>query len=169
MTEHVVAFDPGGRSGYASARMSKDRFEYTDGGVLRQDFMGRWFAEQQGIGRQDEDVTEPWWPRFGVMVYESWYPRPDENGSMEWIKGDPLLSAQHIGQLRLIADLSGTKIVTQHPSDKPQAVKTMPQRLAVLNRDSNEQHDQDARMHLWLYFWRNWFTASVDPEDTVIV
>lgn len=174
MTEHVIALDPGGRSGWASALMSTDSFVYTGGGVLRQDLMGRWFAVEQsvtgpalptklrraGIARK---------PNYDVMVYESWKPRRDGQGKMDWIESDPLLSAQHVGQLRLVADLSGAKIVEQHPSDKPQAVATMPAKLATLDRDSNEQHDKDARMHLWLYFWREWFTATGAPEDTVTI
>jgi hypothetical protein len=102
------------------------------------------------------------------MVYESWYPR-EENGSMEWIKGDRLLTPQHIGQLRFVADLSGAKIVEQHPTDKPQAKATMPQVLKDYDYYSNEQHDKDARMHLWLYFWREWFTATFPPLSTVLL
>lgn len=178
--EHVIALDPGGRSGWASARMSEDRFELTGGGVLRMDLMGRWFAEQQAVVylyKPWKVITEPVvgygyvdHPRnFDVMVYESWKPRRDEQGRLDWIEGDSLVNAQHVGQLRLIADLSGARIVEQHPSDKPQAVATMPAKLLELDRDSNEQHDKDARMHLWLYFWRQWFTASVPPESTVTV
>lgn len=186
MIEHVIAMDPGGRSGWASADMTYDRFEYTGGGVLRQDLMADWFAEKQRVGRMggggskgcvrpsmevmppgDPDINL-WVPCFTVMVYESWYPR-EENDSMEWIKGDRLLTPQHIGALRWIAHASGAKIVTQHPTDKPQAVATMPDVLRLLDRDSNEQHDQDARMHLWLYYWRNWLTGKIHPPRTVRV
>lgn len=168
MSEHVIALDPGGRSGWASARMSEDQLELTGGGVLRQDYMARWFAEKQAVffTHNDPRRLQAYDKLFDVMVYETWYPR-EENGSMEWIKGDPLLTPQHIGQLRLVADMSGTKIVDQHPTDKPMAVATMPANLHDVDKWSNEQHDQDARMHLWLYFWRNWFTTKVDPEDTV--
>jgi hypothetical protein len=159
--EHVIATDPGGRSGWASATMEPDSFVLTGSGVLREDFMPDWFAEEQEIGRMDERIEVM--PRFDVFVYESWYPRPDENGSMQWIQGDNLAEAQQIGALRWIARASGAKIVTQHPSDKTLAVATMPDELAVLDRDSSEQHDRDARMHLWLYFWRNWFTGSKPP------
>lgn len=181
MSEHVIALDPGGRSGWASARMDADSFELTGGGVLRMDHMGRWFARKQKIGPVDgprlheckelglDGKTELWVPCFQVMVYESWKPRRDGQGKMDWIENDELVNAQHIGQLRLIADLSGTRIVEQHPSDKPMAVATMPEPLRAINKYSNEQHDQDARMHLWLYFWRNWFTGKVPPETTVKV
>lgn len=168
-TEHVFACDPGGRSGFATARMGLNRFEFTGGGVLREDMMPDYFARQQMVGMQDSDAIFGEWARaYDVMVYESWYPR-EQNGSMEWIKGSPLTEAQQIGALRWIARASGAKIITQHPSDKPMAVATMPDVLAQLNRDSNEQHDQDARMHLWLYFWRNWYDGSVRPADTVIL
>jgi hypothetical protein len=167
MSEHVLACDPGGRSGWASAKMSKDRFEHTGSGVLREDLMPDWFAEQQDVGLQDEQ-NFPGTPLFNVLVYESWYPRRDDQGKMDWIEGAALLPVQQIGALRWIAKASGAKIVTQHPSDKPIAVATMPYVLDQLNRDSNEQHDQDARMHLWLYFWRNWFEGTKRPEDVFV-
>jgi hypothetical protein len=159
--EHVLACDPGGRSGWASARMGPDHFEFTGSGVLREDLMPDWFASQQigtfgPVKRRRE---------FDVFVYESWYPRRDSQGKMDWIEGSPLAAAQQIGALRWIARASGAKIVTQHPSDKPIAIATMPNSFRTLDRDSNEQHDQDARMHLWLYFWRNWFEGSKHPED----
>ena len=153
MSERVIAMDPGGRSGFAWADMSPDRFEFGGAGVLRQDLMEGW-----------------WWSQhkdFDTFVYESWYPRPDENGSMEWIRGNELDEAQHIGALKFIARRGALKIVTQHPGDKPMAVKTMPEKLAALDGYSNEQHDMDARQHLWLYFWRNWFGGSMSPERVV--
>jgi hypothetical protein len=179
MSEHVLAVDPGGRSGWASGRMSEDRLEMTGGGVLRQDLMADWLAEQQMIVRAADVVHAPpqrcgaktltWGrpPRYDVVVYESWLPRR-QNGSMDWIERNPLLSVQHVGQVRWITLKSGATLVTQHPSDKPTALASMPKGLLDLDRFSNEQHDKDARMHLWLYFFRNWFTASKSPEDTVI-
>lgn len=165
MSEHVIACDPGGRSGWASARMGHDHFEFTGSGVLREDMMPDWFASIQGLVPFAEDP----WAAFDVFVYESWYPRGDEvTGSMEWIRGAALMPVQQIGALRWIAKASGAKIVTQHPSDKPMAVKTMPDVLTKLNRDSNEQHDQDARMHLWLYFWRNWFEGTRPPSEVFV-
>lgn len=163
MSEHVIACDPGGRSGWASARMGPDIFEFTGSGVLRGgDLMPDWFAEQQGFDRAG---YRP--PVYSVFVYESWYPR-EEDGGMEWIKGNALYTPQQIGALRWIARQSGAKIVTQHPSDKPIANITMPGVFAKLNRDSTEQHDQDARMHLWLYFWRNWFVGNVGPSEVFV-
>lgn len=165
--------DPGGRSGWASALMDVDRLEMTGSGVLRDDRMSDWLAVQQGITGpvlstklRRAGVARK--PRFTVVVFESWYPRRDAQGRMDWIEGSPLLEARHIGQIEFIARLSGARIITQHPSDKPQAVATMPQELLDWDRDSNEQHDKDARMHLWLYFWREWFSATVDPSTVMV-
>lgn len=165
--EHVIAMDPGGRSGWASAIMKRDHFELTGGGVLRQDRMADWFSEEQGMYGMHGTKVIPKTPTWNVLVYESWRPRR-ENGSMDWIEGDPLLPAQHVGQIVWIARRTGMKIVEQHPSDKPAAIAAMPESILDLDRYSNEQHDKDARMHLWLYFWREWFTASVHPEDAVV-
>lgn len=162
--EHVIALDPGGRSGWASARMDVDRFELTGTGVLRQDMMALELAKWQSVGFGV--IDDP--PRFDVIVAEAWRPRR-KNGSMDWIERDPLLSAQHLGQIRLIAQLSGAKYVEYPASQKPTWTSSMPSKLLELDLDSNEQHDQDARMHLWGYFFENWFTAAVEPESVVQV
>jgi hypothetical protein len=174
MAEHVLACDPGGRSGWASARMSEDSFEFTGSGVLREDLMPDRFAEWQTVGtlRNPTPTLEEYLPilhrpTFDVLVYESWYPRRDKQGKMDWIESSPLMAVQQIGALRWIARASGATIITQNPSDKPIAQATMPEALLVLDRDSNEQHDQDARMHLWLYFWRNWFVGKVGPSEVL--
>lgn len=171
--EHVIAMDPGGRSGWASAIMSENQLVMTGTGVLRQDEMEPWFAVQQRVtgpvvSAKLRGVALKQRPAFNVFVYESWYPRRDHQGRMDWIEGNTLDEAQHIGALKFIATASGARIVTQHPSDKPQAVATMPERLKALDQDSNEQHDQDARMHLWLYFYRNWFDVA-DADNLVLV
>lgn len=155
-TESVIALDPGGRSGYAAAIMGEDYLELTETGVLRQDFMARWLAKRQKIGWVDGPRlhyckkviggVEQWIRCYDVIVGESWIPRR-KNGSMAWIEGDPLLSAQHVGQIRLIADLSGARYVEQPPSNKEMYTASMPKALLELDVDSNEQHDKDARMH----------------------
>ena len=169
MPEHVIAMDPGGRSGWASAWMDVNRFQPTGNGVLENTRMADWLAERQSIvyARRHPDgwPADPW---YDVVVYESWRPRR-QNGKMDWIENDPLVSAQHVGQIRWIARASGAQLVEQHPSDKPTAVKTMPEIYAALNQDSNEQHDQDARMHLWLYFYRQWLEPGFDPAAAVIL
>lgn len=162
--EHVVAMDPGGRSGWAAAKMGPDYLKLTGTGVLRQDLMADWFATQQGIiapkGYQPKPRT------FDVAVIEAWRPRRI-NGSMDWIEGSNLISAQHVGQLRWIARTSGAKIVMYEPAQKDGFVASMPPLWLSLDQDSNEQHDQDARMHLWGYFFDEWFSATQDPEGLI--
>jgi hypothetical protein len=179
--EHVIALDPGGRSGWASARMSLDRLELTGTGVLRQDAMARWLAGVQGVYyierprihspflHESEPGQAPLKLRrrtFDVIVGESWRPRR-KDGKMDWIEGDPLLSAQHVGQIRFIADLSGARYVEQPPSNKEMYTASMPLALLDMDSDSNEQHDKDARMHIWGYFKDNWFSATGEPEIVI--
>ena len=170
MTESVIALDPGGRSGWASALMSEDKLVLTGGGVMRQDLMARWLADQQVVAAASLPASVQRMAKemavYGVIVCESWRPFP-KDGSMAWIQGDPLLSAQHVGQIRLIADLSGARYVEQPPSSKTMYTASMPKKLLDLDVYSSEQHDKDARMHLWGYFKENWFTASQDPESVV--
>lgn len=163
--EHVIALDPGGRSGWASARMDLDRFELTGTGVLRQDMMARLLADWQGVTAWPASTRRR---TYDVIVAESWRPRRI-NGSMDWTEGDPLLSAQHLGQIRLIAQLSGAKYVEYSPAQKPVWVASMPAKLKELDVDSNELHDQDARMHLWGYFFENWFSGEGAPGEYIRV
>lgn len=161
MSEHVIAIDPGGRTGWASGRMDVDRLELTGWGVLPQREFALWLAKQQNVKGPPIDGPVP--HEYDVLVTESWRPRR-QNGSMDWIEGDPLLSAQHVGQIRMIAWLSAAKYVEQQPSDKTTWTATLHPVLQELDRRSSEQHDQDARWHLWGYFFTNWFTASKDAD-----
>lgn len=165
MSEHVLAVDPGGRTGWAAAHMGTNKLRFTGTGVLRQDTFARWLAEQQRIVSLVSGDGQA--RLYDVIVAESWRPRR-QNGSMDWIENDPLLSAQHVGQIRLIADLSGARYVEQQPSDKPTSLASMPPEILALDEDSNEQHDKDARMHLWLYFFRNWFDPAAGPVEILV-
>lgn len=175
MSEQVIALDPGERTGWATAIMDLDYFQFVGTGVLAQDHMARSLAEWQAI----RFLNKPWRVAldenhtpirtFDVIVAESWRPRRDANGRLDWIEGDPLLSAQHLGQIRFIADLSGATYREFSPMQKPFWVASMPAKLKSLDAHSNEQHDKDARMHLWGYFFENWFSGEGDPEEYVYV
>lgn len=160
--EHVLAMDPGGRSGWATGWMGRDLLVVGPSGVFRQDTMFTKIAAWQSIGRMDPSARNPdaGPPEFDMIVNESWRPRRI-NGSMEWIEGDPLLSAQHVGQIRGLAILSGARYIEQSPTLKNTYRASYPEALKDLDRISNEQHDQDARLHLWGYFFTNWFTGSM--------
>jgi hypothetical protein len=89
---------------------------------------------------------------------------------MNWIQGDQLLSAQLVGQIRLVGWLSGAKLVGYGPDRKRVAMASMPDALKARMADCHEQHDQDALMHLWLYAFENWVTdpanVTIDQGDT---
>lgn len=167
--ERVIALDPGQRTGYAIAEMSEDYFRLVESGVMPQREMALVLAKWQALDWPTErlsSVARPAVPRFNVITWESWRPRR-KNGSMDWIEGDRLLPAQHVGQIRLIAWMSGAKMVEQEPADKSAFTASLPAVLDDLDQESNEQHDQDARWHLWGYFFRNWFTGTKDPNDFI--
>jgi hypothetical protein len=140
--------------------------------VLPQTEATLWIAERQAVksiaGRTLGQVL----PRtavtrdFDVIVMETWFPRR-QNGSMDWIESDPLLTARHIGAIEAIAALSGTEVKWMNPSDKHVHVASQPEEWEALDLESREQHDKDARQHLWGYFFRNWFTGSMPTADTL--
>lgn len=165
MSEHVIAVDPGGRTGWAAGIMSPDRLELTGWGVLPQRAFALWLAHEQGVEGPKAQILNdgPTAKTYDVIVSESWRPRR-QNGKMDWIENDPLLSAQHVGQLRMIAWLSGARYTEQQPADKNTWLATLHPVLRELDKRSSEQHDQDARWHLWGYFFTNWFTATKDAD-----
>jgi hypothetical protein len=103
-------------------------------------------------------------PASDVIVYETWRPRPKQ-GSMAWIQGNELLSAQLVGQIRLLGWLSGAKLVGYGPDRKHVAMKSMHADLRDRMEGCHEMHDQDALMHLWMYAFENWVT---DPANVTI-
>ena len=90
---------------------------------------------------------------------------------MAWIQGNQLLAAQLIGIIRVAGWLYSAELKGQGPNKKKPAVAQMEKNKAgkyLLARMENchEQHDQDAIMHLWSYFWRHWVS---DPEKIRVV
>lgn len=81
---------------------------------------------------------------------------------MNWIQGNPLLTPQLIGMIRLIGMLSGAKLRGQGPDRKKAAFEQIESGMpgtAILKRrihSSNEQHDKDALAHLWAYYRDHW-------------
>lgn len=140
------------RTGWAAGSLSLNSFEDLESGVMKPQDFALWLAFMQAVGG---GVAE-----FDKIVVESWKLRRDKALSMI---GSEFPSPQQIGQVRLVCWLSHTPIVWQHPSDKHVAVQTMPEWLRVYDEDSSEQHDCDARQHLWLYYFRNWFDPTKEP------
>lgn len=167
MPERVIALDPGERTGWASALVSENRISELQHGVLPQKEMAFQLAEWQAVGPigKDDYPPEASERAFDVIVWETWRPRP-KAGSMAWIQGDALLSAQHVGQIRFIGWLSGAKLVGHGPEKKTVALASMTGVLRARMEDCPEQHDADALLHLWLYAWTNWCTTT--PDKVVI-
>ena len=52
------------------------------------------------------------------------------------------------------------------PDQKEVAMASMPDWFrAIMDGESYEQHDKDALMHLWLYYFDNWFTGKDVQHD----
>lgn len=174
MPESVIALDPGERTGWAAATMDRDLLVFHDYGAEKRRDLALALAYVQMIGppypsgladqREEKGIVGP----FDVMVWEAWIPR-EVNGSMDWIKGDKLLSARHVGHFELIAWLSGAKTKEYGASNKKHFQSSMPPQLVAKQRAASEQHPKDAIMHLWGYFFENWFSATKPPEDCVVV
>ena len=146
MSESVIAIDPGERAGWASAVVSENRIEGIEHGVLPCKEMAVDLAGNQAVQAAPACPDDE--RAFDAIVYETWRPRP-KNGSMNWIQGDQLLSAQLVGY---------------GPDKKTVALASMPGTLRARMDDCHEQHDQDALMHLWLYYFDTWFTGEEDPD-----
>ncbi len=156
MSERVIAIDPGERAGWASATLAENSITDIEHGVLPCKQMATILAHQQAV---DDHIVGP---DFDVIVYETWRPRP-KAGSLNWIQGNQLLSAQLVGQIRLVGWLSGAKLRGYGPDRKGpfQAfIDSAPWGADIKQRQADclEQHDQDALMHLAGYFAENWWT-----------
>lgn len=161
MPERVIAIDPGERAGWATATMDKNSLTGIEHGVLACKDMALELTDWQGLGTHK---TAKGVPKHDVIVYETWRPRRI-GGSMDWIQGNQLLSAQLVGQIRLVAWLSGARLKGYGPDRKTVAMTSMPGQLRHRMDQCPEQHDQDALMHLWMYAFENWVT---DPRNVTI-
>lgn len=171
--KHVIALDPGERTGWASARMGPDQIEITGYGTLPRREMALHLAASQAVASlsvpEEFAAVAARTRLYDRMVWESWSPRPDKTtGSMEWIKGDKLLSARHVGHFELIAWLSGCETREYGPDRKTGFQLTMPPQIVAIQREQSEQHPKDALMHLWGDFYVNYFSATKTPEECVV-
>lgn len=97
---------------------------------------------------------------YDVVVYETWRLYPEMGKRMV---GNDMQPSQLVGMIRLCAWLNPkVKLVSQGANIKKTAMKTMPDWIKARMELSTEQHDQDALMHLWHYYWTNYWT----PEDS---
>lgn len=148
--EYVVAYDPGENVGWAKALMAEDHLTGVKHGVVRWNEMPAFLHTDDALANK--------------IIYERWRARP-QNGSMNWIQGDEMLSSQVIGMIRMGAWEQGRVAGYYGPDQKEVALASMPDWFKALLADSHAQHDQDALMHLWLYFFDNWFTGKEIQHD----
>jgi hypothetical protein len=145
----ILAIDPGERVGWATGTITPDgeghALTVTGQGVdTLRDFS---LSLEQHVREAD------------VVIYETWRLYPHMAKKMI---GNDMQPSQLIGIIRFVCwkDPS-VKVVTQGASIKNTALKTMPEELHERMELSTEQHDQDAIMHLWHYYWKNY----AQPEE----
>lgn len=133
----TIAIDPGERVGWATADMTSIDVGITGQGVTPLKDFALKFGEVIGD--------------YDVVVYEAWRLYPAAAKSMI---GNDMQPSQLVGMIRYEGwRHPKTKMVVQGANIKRTAEKTMPPWLKERMSQSSEQHDQDALMHLWHYWW----------------
>lgn len=144
MPETVLAIDPGERVGWATGSLDHAEFKVVEQGVhgLR-DFA---IALGKNINKYD------------TLVYEAWRLYPNAGKAMI---GNDMQPSQLVGIIRYLGWINPTvRVVTQGATIKKTALKTMPEDVTARFKRSTEQHDKDAVMHLWHYYWLNYVTEG---------
>jgi len=137
----VIAIDPGQRVGWATGVIDPVAPALTvkDQGV----------DSLKDFALRLEDGVE----QFDVVVYEQWI----LFGHMaKKMVGNDMKSSQLIGMIRFICWHHGITPVVQPTTAKKTAVATMPDSVKARIALSTEQHDKDALMHLWFYFFKHY-------------
>lgn len=146
MAKTVLAIDPGERVGWATGLIHPDppgeppRLKVTNQGVhALKDFALKLYES---------------YAKYDVVIYETWRLYP---GMGKALVGNDMQPAQLVGMIRLCGWLNPkVKLVSQGASIKKTALRTMPAEIKDRFERSSEQHDQDALMHLWFYFWEKY-------------
>jgi hypothetical protein len=150
--EKILAIDPGERVGWASGivypeatvegadGMPKEEatsLDVTDQGVHQlKDFA-------MSLGKNIE--------KYDTVVYETWRLYPNMAKRMV---GNDMQPSQLVGIIRYLGWIHPQiNLVMQGANIKKTAEKTMPDWMIEQMTKSSEQHDQDALMHLWHYYW----------------
>lgn len=135
----ILALDPGERTGWAVGRASEEGLTVLDQGV----------EAVREIGDLVEGAIEE--HGVDVVVYETWrlYPHMAKK-----LIGNDMQPSQVVGIIRYVCwQHPEVRLVTQGATIKKTAMKTMPDEIKMRFGLSTEQHDQDALMHLWFYYW----------------
>jgi hypothetical protein len=133
----AIAIDPGERVGWATSILTSTELTDIKQGVTPL----KDFAMKLGKVAGEYDV----------IVYEAWRLYPAAAKSMI---GNDMQPSQLVGMIRYFGWLNPqVKMVVQGANIKTTAEKTMPDWFKERMALSSEQHDQDALMHLWHYWW----------------
>lgn len=144
MPEKVLAIDPGESVGWAWGHLDADSFRIAEQGVHQL----KDFAVKLGTSIADYDT----------VVYESWRLYP---GMAKRMVGNDMQPSQLVGIIRYLGWINPhVKMVTQGAAIKTTALKTMPDEVSARFERSTQQHDKDAVMHLWHYYWLNYVTKE---------
>lgn len=157
--KRVLFIDPGEKVGWARADVAENG-DWTD---LRHGITSWKEFVTAVYGRQLKtfDVFAP--PPYDVIGYEVF--RLYATHAKALI-GSDMQTSQCIGAVRLIAWLSGTKLVSQGANVKKSAEASAPpwltKHLSKLPKRHDEAHDYDALLHLWHWTFKH---HDVDPAS----
>ena len=141
----VLATDPGERTGWVIGTIGPDGLTIDERGV---DGVRDFAQKLESLVRQVD-----------VVVYEVW--RLYRHKAKQ-LTGNDMQPSQVVGMIRYEAWKQQKKVVSQGAQIKSTALKTMPQGMQDQMAESSEQHDQDAVMHAWFYYWKN----NAEPEES---
>lgn len=139
LPSRIIATDPGERTGWAHGLVDEaGKLEVTGQGVSTIKDFGLKLVEVAG--------------NYDVIIYETWRLYPEMAKRMI---GNDMQPSQMVGMIRLAAWMHpNVRLVSQGARIKKTALKTMPDWMVERMTESSEQHDQDALMHLWYFYWR---------------
>lgn len=154
MAERILAIDPGERVGWAHGVAVADGEDVPlDSGITLVDQRPSLVITGQGVNplkdfalKLDEVIAN-----YDTVIYETFRLYPEMGKKMV---GNDMQPAQLVGIIRFLAwKHPKVKLVSQGAAIKNTALKTMPDEISARFKKSSEQHDKDALMHLWFYYW----------------
>jgi hypothetical protein len=151
----IIFIDPGEKCGWVRADV---------------DDKGNWHRVRHGITPlkdmaitlNDKQNVDAYAPVYDVIGYEVF--RLYKTHALQQV-GSDMQTSQMVGMIRLIAWLSGSKIVSQGANAKRPAEASAPpwlkKYLAKFPKRHDEAHDYDALLHLWSWTFKNY---DVNPR-----
>jgi hypothetical protein len=147
MAERILAIDPGERVGWAHGVADVTRLSGGGEPIHDLEITGQGVSPLKDFAlKLGESIGN-----YDTVIYETWRLYPEMGKKMT---GNDMQPAQLVGMIRYLAwTHPQVKLVSQGAAIKNTALKTMPEEISKRFKKSSEQHDKDALMHLWFYFW----------------